>query len=238
MPTTTTSSVRIGVYGVDEAEFAGRGIGLWSVGLLGSLSYAVAEPVRIEPEAERDWDELFDGLDGLVFSGFPPTSMREQAEQESLCLWCHNQRLPLLAIDHGLLLLNGALGGSNFTDLPREQPEALQHRHRPEKGVRHAINVEPKTRMCSIYGEGEIIVNSEHVQAINTPATGFLVSARALDGIVEGVEWIKDDWFALGVQWQPASSTASGLDIQLFRAFVDGCAKIAGRTVRKLAAVA
>jgi len=26
-----------------------------------------------------------------------------------------------------------------------------------------------------------------------------------------------NDWWALGVQWNPTSSTSSGLDIQLFR---------------------
>jgi gamma-glutamyl-gamma-aminobutyrate hydrolase PuuD len=55
-------------------------------------------------------------------------------------------------------------------------------------------------------------------------ARGFRVSAQALDGVVEAIE--ADDgtgWFALGVQWQPASPTASGLDIQLFRGLVDAC---------------
>lgn len=234
----TPPALRIGIYGHEELEPATRGVGLWTSGLVGTLTYAGAEPVCIEPDQECDWDEMLEGLDGIVFPGYPLISTREQAEQESLCLWCHNQRLPMLAIDQGLLILNGAFGGNIFYDLPREQPDALQHRHRPEKGVRHAINVEPKTRLCQIYGEGEIVVNSEHIQAINVPANGFLVSARALDGIVEGVEWIKDDWFAMGVQWQPASSSASGLDIQLFRAFVEGCAKVSGHSIKQLAAVA
>lgn len=238
MPTTNTPVARIGVYGAEEVEPQGRGVGLWTSGLMGSVGYTGAEPVLIEPVQERDWEDMFAELDGLVFSGFPPVTTRELADQESLCLWCHNKRLPMLAIDQGLLILNGAFGGSNFTDLPRELPDALQHRHRPEKGVRHAINVELRTRLADIYGEGEIIVNSEHVQAINTPANGFFVSGKALDGVIEAIEWTKDDWFAIGVQWQPGSTTASGLDIQLFRAFVDGCAKAAGRTTKRLAAVA
>jgi len=238
MPTTNTPSVRIGVYGAEEFEPQARGVGLWSTGLMGSLTYTGAEAVRVAPVVERDWEDMFANLDGIVFSGFPIASTRDLADQESMCLWCHNQRLPMLAIDHGLLIMNGAFGGHSFNDLPREMPDALQHRHRPEKGVRHAINVEPDTRLAGVYGEGEIVVNSEHVQAISTAANGFLVSARALDGIIEGVEWTKDDWFALGVQWQPASSTASGLDIQLFRAFVEGCARVAGRTVKPMVAAA
>jgi putative glutamine amidotransferase len=54
-------------------------------------------------------------------------------------------------------------------------------------------------------------------------ARGFRVGARALDGVIEAIEAESETWFALGVQWQPASATASGLDIQLFRGLVDVC---------------
>ncbi len=105
--------------------------------------------------------------------------------------------------------------------------------------MRHAINVEPGTQLADIYGEGEIVVNSEHRRGINRVARGFRVSARALDGVIEAIEAEIDAWFALGVQWQPASSTASGLDIQLFRALVEACStrvKPAGRAARGHAA--
>jgi gamma-glutamyl-gamma-aminobutyrate hydrolase PuuD len=54
-------------------------------------------------------------------------------------------------------------------------------------------------------------------------AKHFVVSARALDSVIEAVESDVEGWFAMGVQWQPASASASGLDIQLFRGFVDAC---------------
>ena len=129
--------------------------------------------------------------------------------------------MPLLAVDHGLHLLNTSHGGTVHHDLPRDLPDALQHRHPPERGLRHAINVLPDTRLADFYGEGEIVVNSEHRRAVQRVARGFRVSARALDGVVEAIEAEGGDWFALGVQWHPASATASGLDIQLFRGLVD-----------------
>ena len=129
---------------------------------------------------------------------------------------------PLLGIDHGLHLINTAHGGTVHFDLPRDQPDALQHRHPPERGLRHAINVLPSTRLADLYGEGEVVVNSEHRRAVQRVARGFRVSAQALDGVIEAVE-ADSDWFALGVQWEPASGTASGLDIQLFRGLVDAC---------------
>ncbi|HMC66049.1 MAG TPA: gamma-glutamyl-gamma-aminobutyrate hydrolase family protein, partial [Gemmataceae bacterium] len=140
---------------------------------------------------------------------------------EALCEWCRRRFLPLLAVDRGLHLLNVAYGGSIYFDLARECPEALQHRQPPERGLRHAIMVERGTHLANLYGEGEIVVNSEHRRAVQRVARGFRVGARALDGVVEAIEAQQDNWFAIGVQWHPASASASGLDIQLFRGLVD-----------------
>src|SRR5438094_422677 len=97
------------------------------------------------------------------------------------------------------------IGGSVYLDLARELPEALQHRHPPEHGLRHAILVEPDTNLADLYGEGEIVVNSEHRQAVCRLARGFRIGARALDGVIEAIELDSQDWFALGVQGRPAS---------------------------------
>ena len=59
---------------------------------------------------------------------------------------------------------------------------------------------------------------------------GLPASAFALDGVIEAIE-ADSEWFALGVQWQPASSTASGLDIQLFRGLVEACLRGSGELV-------
>ena len=79
------------------------------------------------------------------------------------------------------------------------------HRHPPEPGLRHAINVLPNTLMAKIYGEGEIVVNSEHRQAIQRVAKGFAATGIALDNVIEAIEHTNENWFAVGVQWQPAS---------------------------------
>ena len=64
--------------------------------------------------------------------------------------------------------------------------------------------------LADLYGEGEIVVNSEHRQAVQRVANGFIVSGTALDGVTEAIESNDPDWFAMGVQWQPASASASG----------------------------
>jgi putative glutamine amidotransferase len=221
---TSTPTLRIGIFGRDSAQRNERhGCGLWPAGIAACLSAAEASPVLLQSPDDRSWDEVLDGLYGVVLVG-QEDARCNAAEAEELCAWCHNHKFPILGIDQGLLLLNSAHGGTLYFDLPRDLPEALQHRHPPERGLRHAINILPDTRMAAIYGEGEVVVNSEHRRAVQRVARGFRVSAQALDGVIEAIESEEEDWFAVGVQWQPASATASGLDIQLFRGLVEACA--------------
>jgi putative glutamine amidotransferase len=223
---TTQTPVRIGIYGSDTPSSGqlNRHPGLWEIGYAGSLTAAGAVPVELcSPTNARSWDDILEEIDGVVLSGPPANELRCRAHEEDLCHHCREHKLPLLAIDQGLLILNSTFGGTLYQDLPRELPEALQHRHPPEEDIRHAINVLPETYLASTYGEGEIVVNSGHRAAVQRLARGFRVSGQALDGVIEAIEWEDEDWFALGIQWQPASSTASGLDIQVFRALVDVC---------------
>jgi putative glutamine amidotransferase len=231
MPTNPTP-LPIGIYGHDDTDPQARhGCGLWQAGYAACVTAAGGEPVVIDPESTdaASWAELLDDLHGVILVGSDQSDERLLGEGGSLCEWCRKHHFPLLAANRGLHILNVTYGGTLYTNLPVEFPEALQHRQPPEKGVRHAINVEGGTRLAEMYGEGEIVVNSEHRRAIQRLARGFQVSARALDGVVEAIESESANWFALGVQWHPASETASGLDIQLFRGFIDACRRRGSR---------
>lgn len=220
----TASFPRIAVYGSDEfGNQPNRGCGLWAAGYSPVITAAEATPVQVKMRSGRSWDDVLEEFDGVVFAQWKTVTPQQQIEQERLVEACRELRLPLLAVDHGLHVLNTCFGGTLFLDLSREMPQALQHQHLPEEGDRHAINVTPDTRLAKLYGEGEIVVNSEHRRAVNRIARGFRVSAVALDGVVEAIETESDEWFALGVQWHPASASASGLDIQLFRGLVEAC---------------
>lgn len=223
----TQTTLRIGIFGSDgKAGDLRHGCGLWAAGYNAVVTAAGATPVPLgETAGGRSWDRLLDGLDAVILALPENPTPRQAHDAEGLVRWCEDHELPLLAIDGGLHLLNGVYHGNLFTDLPRELPEALQHRHPPERGLRHAIAVVPGTRMAELYGDGEVIVNSEHRKAIQKVGRGFRVGARALDGVVEAIEADNDRWFCVGVQWQPASGTASGLDIQLFRGLVDAAQK-------------
>ncbi len=220
-----TSPIRIGIYGSALiANQKNRGCGLWPAGYAGAIEAAGATAVALcELTAGVSPDAILDGVAGVVFVAGRMPTQQQSVEEERLCKWCQQHRLPLLGVDQGLHILNATYGGSIYQDLARELPEALQHRHPPESGLRHAITVARGTRLAKLYGEGEVVVNSEHRRAVQRVARGFRVSAQALDGVIEAIEAETDGWFALGVQWHPASASASGLDIQLFRGLVDAC---------------
>jgi putative glutamine amidotransferase len=231
---TVPPAIRIAVYG-SEVKLTGRGVGLWNAGYSGTIQAAGAEPVFLPPACGgASWEEILAGCQGVVVCGFGNLPLAKMGDAESLCLWCRKRKFPLLAIDSGLLAMNAAYGGLNHSDLAKELPDALQHRHPPEPGLRHAINILPDTLMSTIYGEGEVVVNSEHRQGIQKLAQGFVATGTALDGVVEAVEFNNlNQWFALGVQWQPASPTASGLDIQVFRALIDAAMKVPVRSDKR-----
>jgi putative glutamine amidotransferase len=193
------------------------------------IEAAGGEPVALgENAGARSWDQLLDDTEGVLLTGGEAQSPRFTAQAERLCQWCRKRGFPILGIDAGLHILNATHGGTSYQSLAREFPEALQHRHPPERGLRHAINILPGTLIASMYGEGEVVVNSEHRRGVQRVARGFRVGAQALDGVIEAIEWEGEDWFAVGVQWHPASATASGLDIQLFRGLVDACREPVG----------
>jgi putative glutamine amidotransferase len=237
-------SPRIGVYGGEASgSQPSRGFGLWAPGYKAALIAAEATPVPLRMMPGCSWDEILENVDAVVFAECSPVTARHQAEEERLCEWSRELGLPFLGVDQGLHVLNTTFGGTLHLDISRELPEALQHRQPPEPGVRHAIAVTEGTRLARFYGEGEIVVNSEHRQAVNRVARGFRVSARALDGVIEAIETVEGElggWFAVGVQWHPASASASGLDIQIFRGLVEACSRCVhhrrGRTAQTVAA--
>lgn len=216
--------IRIGICGTDNTPAHERhGCGLWLAGYAASLQAADAVPVPLANVPDPSWGDLLGDLHGVLLIGHDGDGRRSAVQAEALCLWCREHDFPLLGVDHGMHFLNAAHGGTLYQDVSRELPEALQHRHPPERGLRHAIAVVPDTHLATFYGEGEIVVNSEHRRALQRVARGLRVSATALDGVVEAIEAVSEDWFALGIQWHPASATASGLDIQVFRGLVDAC---------------
>src|SRR5439155_23917493 len=140
---------------------------------------------------------VLQGLHAPIWTGRSQTTLQPLLEEIRLCRWCRKNRFPLLAVDDALQVLNIVFDGTLYGDLCRECPDALQHQQPPEPGVRHAISIRRGSQLARIYGEGELVVNSEHRRAIRRVARGFHVGAQALDGVIEAIEADDADWFAI-----------------------------------------
>jgi putative glutamine amidotransferase len=120
-------------------------------------------------------------------------------------------------------LLNVALGGSLYQDLPAQHPQALPHQQEaPVHESAHAIEVVSGTRLLDWVGGSTLWVNTFHHQAVRDLAPGLVTSAVSTDGVIEGYE-APDRWL-VGVQWhpelQPGPVTAA-----LFGSFMAACAQ-------------
>ena len=84
-----------------------------------------------------------------------------------------------------------ALGGTLIQDIPSQRPEAAGENHRDNEhryAPDHPARVLPGTLLHSLMGRDELLTNSVHHQAVDTPAPGMRVCALSPAGIVEGIE--------------------------------------------------
>jgi len=122
-----------------------------------------------------------------------------------LLRWSFERSKPVFAICRGIQVLNVAAGGSLYQDIDAQLSTSIRHPHRkgnPSTFRAHAIDVTPNSRLARAVGAHRIEVNSRHHQSVKHVAPGFIVSARAPDGIVEAIE-STNGHFALGVQFHP-----------------------------------
>jgi putative glutamine amidotransferase len=140
------------------------------------------------------------------------------------------QRKPLLGICRGQQILNVALGGTLFADLPTQLPEGLNHRRMDARCSKvHDVGLTPGGLLAKITGKRVLGVNSTHHQAVNRLADVLTVSARSSDGVIESLQ-LKPEAarllpFLLSVQFHPERLADRHTEHQtIFVAFAKACA--------------
>jgi putative glutamine amidotransferase len=195
----------------------------------------IVPPLLKEPEMRQ----VVNRLDALIMTGgddldpkrigMPPhpsirTVLPRREDSDRLLLkLAVARKLPILGVGLGMQLINVVFGGTIYQHLPEDLPKALPHKDPQGGWHRHGLEIQPGTRIDDIYGDGEIRVNSNHHQAVRRVSSKFRISATAPDGVIEAIESLDPDWFCMGVQWHPASDSASALDTQLFEALLSAC---------------
>ena len=197
-------------------------------------------PLVLPPLDPAALEAVAQAVDGIVFTGGEDIDPAEYGAARSpltkdvhagrdrcelaLAAIARERRIPTLAICRGIQLINVALGGTLVQDIPTERPSPIGHDKSDERTMRvHGVTIEPGTLLAAAVGATDITVNSSHHQALDRVADGLRVTARSPDGIIEGAEWVKDDWWMLAVQWHPEElvTDAKAWDRGLFKAFAD-----------------
>ena len=174
-------------------------------------------PPLIRPQ---DAGTVLDGLDGLVLSGgedVDPAHFNSEphpalgdvdpvrdAFELALFREAWRRRLPVLAICRGIQLVNVALGGTLWQDIPSQRPAALGHKHTGDRDDRtHPVALVPGSRLAAALGTTRCEVNSFHHQSVRELAAGLVITATAPDGEIEGLEGAEGAPWLLAVQWHP-----------------------------------
>jgi putative glutamine amidotransferase len=148
------------------------------------------------------------------------------ATELALLAAARERNLPTLAICRGIQVVNVGLGGTLIQDLPSQRTDVAAHELDDQRPMRvHRVVVDPTSRLAEVLGARSLGVNSIHHQAVDRVGRGLRVSARADDGVIEGVESDDPRWWMVGVQWHPEELTATPepWDRRIFEAFADAC---------------
>lgn len=179
-----------------------------------SISLAGGLPVELTRDA--DATEMVEHLDGLVLTGGADVEPKHYGQspdeglgaiepdrdawEMALLAAARDKGIPILAICRGMQLLNVVCGGTLRQHL--ELDEGAGHPQWDVDGheMTHGVNVVEGTLTAELF-PGEIGVNSLHHQVIDEVGEGLVVSAKASDGVVEGLE--TPDGLIVAVQWHP-----------------------------------
>jgi putative glutamine amidotransferase len=132
--------------------------------------------------------------------------------------------MPILGICRGIQVVNVAMGGTLYQDLPSERPGGVDHNPPTARGDRsHAVRLLAGSRAAHALGRERIVVNSFHHQAVKDLAPGLIASGWTDDGLVEAVETADEERWLLAVQWHPEEmhAEARAPEHGLFRALVE-----------------
>ena len=215
---------------------------LWMLpGYFDVISEAGGLPVMLPlTENERDIDILIDQCDGLLFSGghdVSPEMYHENPDRQLGDICTERDRMeqtalekslakdkPVLGICRGIQLINAALGGTLYQDLPSMHPSDINHRQeRPYDHPSHWVTLVPGSPLAILIGKETLPVNSCHHQAIKDLAPDLTAMAYAPDGLVEAV-YGKNCRFLWAVQWHPEFSFRKDpISVKIVKTFVSHC---------------
>jgi len=175
--------------------------------------------------------ELYGGESG---GGLDETDALRDAFELALLRDATRRQLPVLAICHGMQLVNVAAGGSLCQRLG---PEVAGGHGTREAYALHSVRLRDDCRLAAALGSARLAAcSSHHQQAVARLGDDLAETGWSDDGVLEAIEGVGGHWL-VGVQWHPEDTAAGDPQQQrIFDAFVAearraGAAPAGGRDV-------
>ena len=206
-----------------------------------AIGGAGGTPIILPYVTDADVIEHYAGLcDGFLFTGGVDVEPSRYGEEtKPTCGEIHKYRdelefaliervldtkKPLIAICRGAQLLNVALGGTLYQDIPSEIDTPISHRQsEPKFSPSHDVRVLEGTPLRELTGMERISANSFHHQAIKVLGEGLRVMALADDGIIEAV-YSTGEQYIRAYQWHPERiCEINAQNKMIFEDFIGAC---------------
>lgn len=192
-------------------------------------------PILLPPGQPEESTAILEVVDGLIFSGGgdldPATyngsnhpaisSVDRTRDAFELALFnqAKNTNIPLLGVCRGAAVMAVASGASLVAHIPDEFGKLVAHTG-DEESVKHLVQINPQSHLALIMEATTVEVDSMHHQSVRTLPTGWRLAARAIDGVVEAIEYEHHPW-AIGVQWHPELAIDNPQQLRIFQALVE-----------------
>jgi putative glutamine amidotransferase len=204
-------------------------------------------PLLIPPVTdEATLRVLYERLDGVLLAGggdiepahygdaphekLGTTDRLRDSAELPMARWAVADGKPVLGICRGVQVLNVALGGTLYQDIPSQIDTGIHHNRSYEQEdwthLAHEMTIAPGSRLRELLGVERMPINSLHHQSVRAIAPGLRAVAWAPDGVIEALEGTGEG-FLVGVQCHPEALQASA-DPRwqaVFAAFVEGSAQ-------------
>lgn len=167
---------------------------------------------RYDESVTNDYIEpLLNIVDGLLFSGGGsakrnpsealPTLRGQQPIrydfEAALLKKAYEKKLPIIGICRGFQMILEVFGGTLSDELVKHHKQTG-----PKYEPSHGVTVNKESMLYEIVGSENWDVNSIHIQQAEKVPEGFIISARATDGVIECIEAV-DYPFLMGCQFHP-----------------------------------